>query len=233
MPTAATVHGSKGEELTAIQDVAAGVAHELRNPVFSIASAAQLLRYRVGDDPVIETNVGRILREVERLNTLVSALLEFGRPAPAHLVDGNPEEAWDKALAAQRGAIESKGLAVKRTTSHAARRPIDLEQLAHAFSNVLSNAIEAAPPHTELLLTSAVEADGRWRCTLKNAGTVVPPDVLPRVFDLLSSTKAGHAGIGLPVAHRILAAHGGAIDLTSDSASGTTVTIVLLAHGHR
>jgi len=56
------------ERTQTAQDIAAGLAHELRNPVFAIASAARLLRYRVGDDPVIEKNVGRILREAERRN---------------------------------------------------------------------------------------------------------------------------------------------------------------------
>ena len=67
------------ERVKIAQDVAAALAHELRNPVFAIASAAQLLRYRVTDDPVIEKNIGRIMRETERLNALVSALLEYGR----------------------------------------------------------------------------------------------------------------------------------------------------------
>jgi len=225
---AATTQRSPGDDLTAIQDVAAGLAHELRNPVFSIASAAQLLRYRVGDDPVIETNVGRILREVERLNGLVAALLEFGRPAPPHLVEGNPDEAWERALAAHRGAIESKGLHLRRTApSGHARRPLDIEQLTHAFSNLLSNAIEAAPPHTDLTISSGTAGDGSWRASLTNAGPAVPADMLPRVFDLLTTTKSGHAGVGLPIAQRIVAAHGGAMQLVSDAMLGTTVTVVL------
>lgn len=226
MHAAATGHGSRVEHHSAIQDVAAGLAHELRNPVFSIASAAQLLRYRVGDDPVIESNVGRILREVERLNALVSALLEYGRPAPLHLIEGSPDQAWDKAIAGQQGAMESKGLTLEQHGAHASRRPIDEEQLSHAFANLLSNAIEAATPRSALVLKTATDPGGAWRCVLTNSGSPIPPDAIAHAFDLLTTTKPGHAGIGLPVAQRIIAAHGGTIELASD-ASGTTVTVVL------
>src|SRR5438477_1849556 len=90
-----------------IQDVAAGVAQELRGAVFGISSAAQLLRYRIGDDPVVETNVGRILREVEKLNGLVAALMDYRRPIPPRLSRGHPDEVWARALDAPRGSPET------------------------------------------------------------------------------------------------------------------------------
>src|SRR5689334_15148491 len=85
--------------LEAIGEISAGLAHVLRNPLLGIASAAQLLRFRVKDDPVIERNVGRILREVEHLNTVVSALLEYGRPAPLRVTTADPDELWHRVLA--------------------------------------------------------------------------------------------------------------------------------------
>src|SRR4029079_19202894 len=71
--------------LEAIGEISSGIARELRNPLFGISSAAQLLRFRVRDDPVVERNVGRILREVERLNGVVTSLLEYGQPEPMRM----------------------------------------------------------------------------------------------------------------------------------------------------
>src|SRR3954470_3567231 len=82
------------ERVKLSQDIAAGLAHELRNPAFAIASAAQLLRYRITDDPVVEKNIGRILREAERLNALVSALLDYGRPPAVRLAPHDPDHIW-------------------------------------------------------------------------------------------------------------------------------------------
>src|SRR6185503_16602165 len=84
------VRARSRERTRVAQSTAAGIANELRNPAFAIASAAQLLRYRISDDPVIEKNIGRILREAERLNAFVTPLLEYGRPAPVRLFPADP-----------------------------------------------------------------------------------------------------------------------------------------------
>ena len=214
--------------LEAIGEVAAGVAHELRNPLFGIASAAQLLRFRAKDDPVLETNVGRILREVERMNRMSTALLEYGRPHPVRLTPGNPDSVWDQVLEAERGRLETSAIVVTR--SHArppARCAIDSEQLAQVFGNVLVNAVEAAPEASDISLTSEVLPTGAWRCRLRNGGAVVPTEVLGRAFEIFFSTKPGAAGLGLAICQRIIEEHGGTITLESAAGAGTTLSIVL------
>jgi PAS domain S-box-containing protein len=216
--------------LEAIGEVSAGVAHELRNPLFGISSAAQLLRFRVQDDPVVEKNVGRILREVERLNRMVTALLEYGRPNSVRLVPGDPDAVWDDVIDGQRGRLESKSLLLQReraSANGAARCRIDAEQLAQVFLNVLVNAIDAAPDATDLTLTSTVLPNGGWRCRLHNGGPPIPADTLARAFEIFYSTKPGGTGIGLALCQRIVDEHGGTIALDSDAVNGTTLTVML------
>ncbi len=210
------------------QDVAAAIAHELRNPVYGITSAAQLLRYRISDDPLVERNIGRIMREAERLNALVSALLEYGRPAPVRLAPGIPDEVWTDVLQSNRGALESKALLVDHQAAPAHESfNLDPEQLAQAFTNTLLNAIEAAPEGSDLRIASSLSPEGSWESRLQNPGTVVAPDVLAGAFDPLVTTKSGHVGIGLAVAQRVMNDHGGSLGLDSDTRTGTTVTFVL------
>ena len=214
--------------LEAIGEVSAGVAHELRNPLFGISSAAQLLRFRVRDDPVIEKNVGRILREVERLNGMVTSLLEYGRPAPMRLARGDPDEVWHDVMAVQRGLLESKALMLRHQPAKPrVICPIDVEQLAQVFVNLLVNAVDAAPEGSDLTLTSAALPNGGWRCRLNNAGAPIATEVLPRVFELFFSTKPGGTGIGLAICQRIVEEHGGSISIESGVDHGTTVSIVL------
>lgn len=218
------------ERLDALGEVATGIAHELRNPLFGISSAAQLLRFRVTEDPVVEKNVGRVLREVERLNAMVAALLEYGRPSPLRLEPGDPDAVWDEVLEKQRGRLESKALQVARTRApHAGRISIDRGHLAQVFTNLLDNAIDAAPEGTDLALTSGTLPSGAWRTRLANGGGALPADVLGRAFDLFFTTKPGGTGMGLPLCQRIVEEHGGTIGLESSAVAGTAAVVTLPA----
>ena len=214
--------------LEAIGEVAAGVAHELRNPLFGISSAAQLLRFRAKDDPVVEKNVARILREVDRLNRMLTSLLEFGRPRAPRLAPADPDGVWDDVLDVERGRLEARALSLRRLRpDRPARCALDAEQLGQVFVNVLVNAADAAPEGSELSLHSTVLPNGAWRCRLHNPGPAIPQGVLPRVFELFYSTKPGGTGIGLALCQRIVEEHRGTIALESTPEAGTTVTIVL------
>jgi len=210
----------------AIGTVAAGVAQELRNPIFGISSAAQLLRFRAREDPVMETNVGRILREVERLNRMVGTLVELGRPIVLKLAPVDPDSIWDNVLEAERGRLESRAIAVRRTRSDTpATIAIDAEQLAQAFKSILSNAVDAAPVATDISLQSTLLPNGGWRSRLTNGGAPIPAEMLPRVFEPFLSTKPGSSGVGLALAQRIIEEHHGSITIESSSESGTTVDV--------
>jgi signal transduction histidine kinase len=214
--------------LEAIGEVAAGVAHELRNPLFGISSAAQLLRFHSSADPVVEKNVGRILREVERLNRMVTALLEYGRPHALRPVPADPDAVWDDVIEGQRARIETAGVRLHRSRPEAAvSLPLDPEQLAQVFLNILVNALDAAPTGSTITLGATLLPSGAWRCRLHNAGPAIPPEALHRVFEIFFSTKTGGTGIGLALCQRIIEEHRGTITLESSPESGTAVTITL------
>jgi signal transduction histidine kinase len=228
--TAARTRTHNRERVKLSQDIAAGIAHELRNPVFAIQSAARLLRYRVTDDPVVEKNIGRILREAERLNALVGALIEYGRPPAVHLAPHDPDRVWSDVLASHRGELESRALLVHHTScSPRATCNIDVEQLTQACSHALANAIDAAPEGSDLTIVSSTTDAGAWQSRLHNGGASIPLSMQASVFEPLVTNKAGHAGIGLAVVHRIMTDHGGSVALNSTDGAGTTLTILLPA----
>jgi len=204
--------------------------HELRNPLFGISSAAQLLRFRAREDPVVEKNVGRILREVERLNKMVTSLLEFGRPNAVHLQPADPETVWDDILEGERARLDTHRITVRRSRpNQPVRCLLDAEQLGQVFRNILVNACDAAPEGSELQLVSQLSPLGGWRCRLTNGGPAIPPEVLPHVFEFFYSTKAGGTGIGLALCQRIMDEHHGTISIDSQPEQGTTLTLTLPA----
>ena len=214
--------------LEAIGEVAAGVAHELRNPLFGISSAAQLLRLRGGDDPAVERNVSRMLREVERLNNMLTSLLVYGRPQPLRAITADPDMVWDDVIEANRKRMDDAEITLARVRcTPPVQIDFDPAQFGQVCLNILVNAIDAAPRGSTIALQTGTLGNGGWRCRLQNAGAAIPAEALPRVFEIFYSLKSGGTGIGLALCQRIVEEHGGTIAIESQPDTGTAVTVAL------
>jgi signal transduction histidine kinase len=214
----------------ASSEAAAGIGQVLRGALFAMSSASQLLRFRAMEDPVIEKNVGRVLREVEHLNRVTASLLEFGRQEPLALASADPDALWDTVLDAHRGQIESRSLALRRARATPPRRRlIDAARISDAFSHLLTYAAAAATEAAELVLESAHLPDGAWQCRLAATGISIPLPVFDRVFELFFSPGIPGTGAGLALARRFIEEHGGTLTLVSTDVLGTALLVNLPA----
>lgn len=212
----------RNEKLAAVGTMAAGVAHEIRNPLSSIKGYATYFQQRFPEGSEDREAAGVLVGEVNRLNKVISDLLDLARPRTVKLQPVNIQHVVAYTLRLIRQTAQKRNIALQ--CKIAQRVPdvlADMETLGQALLNLCLNALEAMGDGGTL--TIAVSG-GRARLCLMvvDTGQGIPQDTLERIFEPYFTTKGSGTGLGLPVVHRIIAAHKARIDVSSRVAGQTT-----------
>jgi two-component system sensor histidine kinase HydH len=219
----------RAARLKTLGEMAAGMAHEVKNPLAAIRSSAQILSERVsGKEAQL---AGIIMSEVDRLNRVVNEFLEYARPAPLKREPVILSGLLDSCLELLEPVIKQAGVTVKRAYSQGEHKvSVDPNQLRQVFLNLILNAVQAIgtedSPRGEVTLDIRQEG-GSTRVSVRDTGHGIPPDKLRQVFEPFYSTKPGGTGLGLPIAQRIVSEHGGRLEIACATGAGTTATVVL------
>jgi signal transduction histidine kinase len=227
------------EKLAAAGTLAAGVAHEVNNPLASISSLVQILQARLpegdGDGQAAETRelLRLVSTQIARITQVVRDMTDFAGqrpPSRAPLDVSRTIESAARLASFDRGF---KRLNVSTDFDPAAPLvPADADQLQQVFLNLMLNARDAMPGGGRLRVSTRYERErGELSIEIADTGTGVAPEHLPHVFDPFFTTKpAGRGtGLGLAVCHRIVTAHGGRIEISNNDGRGTLVRVVLPA----
>ena len=217
----------RNERLSALGNLAAGVAHEIRNPLGSIKGFATYLAGKVqGQD---REAARAMVQETDRLNRVVSELLEFARPGELKLRDEDLGAVVERALRLARADVASKGIAVEFTREGALPPiPLDPERMTQALLNLFLNAVQAMDGGGSLRISAAPDpAEGIVSLRIEDTGHGMPPEVLADIFNPYFTTKPSGTGLGLAIVHRIVEGHGAAIKVESSVGRGTVFTIEL------
>jgi PAS domain S-box-containing protein len=223
------------DRLAAVGEMAAAIAHEVKNPLAGIEVMAGLLRRKIPDNPEAQTVLTDIIAEAKMANAIVQEVLEFVRPIRLQVEHTGVAEALDAAVQladtkAARGSIA----VVVDVPPGLPQIQGDHYQLTQLFTNLLINAYEAMDGKGQVGFTaSAVRqddgADGREavRVELTDDGPGMPKDVADRVFDPFFTTKPQGSGLGLAIVRKIVDAHDGQIDLRTAPGGGTLIRVTL------
>jgi len=225
---------ARQEKLASLGVLAAGVAHEIRNPLTSIKLRLYTLREELAGSAVGEEDTSVIAKEIERLEHIVSDFLQFARPSEPKLetlpAGAIPAEVHDL-MAAE---LAARGIALKMDAATEAEVRIDPRQLKQVLLNLVRNAAESITGAGTVTLRihtgSAVLRDRREACVfidVTDTGAGIPPAVQKRLFDPFFSTKETGTGLGLSIAARIIEGHGGVLKFETRPGAGTTFSIVL------
>lgn len=213
------------ERLAALGKFVAGVAHEIRNPLTSISGYIQIWQRRGQPTP---ESLSTVAQETMRLNAIVDKLLFFARPAESKFQPYNLNILVERVLQFVGEAYGSKVEVHTRLMEDLPQIKVDPEQMQQVLMNVIYNAYHAMPEGGTLRVKTGVSPDGRYVVvTVADTGCGIPPENLSRIFDPFFTTKARGSGLGLALAHEIVEAHGGYIDVKSKVGSGTIMRICI------
>lgn len=220
---------TRSKRLADLGTVAAGLAHELRNPLASISGCVELLRGAQGLSPEDQRVMGIVLRETARLDGLLTRFLEFTRPAPPQRRPTDVAVVLGETLDVFAADPVAAGLRLERALTPA-RVPCDPDQLRQLAWNLLANAAQAIRESgTGGVVRVATEPspDGGATLVVADDGPGIPAAERARIFTPFFTTKPSGTGLGLAVVHRIVDAHGGAIIVDAPPASGARFTVRL------
>ena len=232
----------RADRLAALGTMAAGIAHDIRNPLTSILIFSQLMSLH-HDDPDVREKFNRVVpRELERVQAVIEDMMELARPATMHREPVSINELLTQVLELYEG--QASGQSIKIVREYDQDLPLcmaDRKRLHRCFSNIVSNALQAMPSGGDLSLRTSLASttllpnpghvdprpEPAVRVVISDTGQGIPADRLSRIFDPFFTTKEKGMGLGMAITHRIVEDHKGTIDVHSEEGLGTTFTVHL------
>ncbi len=211
------------ERLTALGEMSAGIAHELRNPMAVISGYVNLLSRKA--DPAAQTIIRDIAAEINGMNRIIGDLLTFARPASLNRVQVDLKELIEGCVA---GVLQATGASDRvKTVLKLDEMSASLDEvlMRQAFTNLIQNAVEAMPDGGTLVVEARVGKE--IAVTVRDTGIGIPGDDLRKVFLPFYTTKDTGVGLGLALVHKIILSHGGRIEVDSVRGKGTAFKVML------
>jgi PAS domain S-box-containing protein len=222
-------HIARAEQLALIGELAAGLAHEVKNPLAGIKGAIEIVLEGLANDDPHRQVLKHVLEETMRVNRIISDLLEYARPhAPSH-TRINLNELVEHVMATARLQLASNS--VKLEFEPSPDLPpimVDPDEMQKVILNLILNAIQAVKDHGRIMTTTAFEPrDSSIKLSVTDNGEGIPPESLDKIFRPFFTTKKKGTGLGLATCKRIITAYGGTISVQSEPGKGSTFTVTL------
>jgi signal transduction histidine kinase len=224
---------ARQEKLASLGVLAAGVAHEIRNPLTAIKFRLFSLKKSLPPEFAENEDAGVIASELNRLERIVRDFLQFARPSEPALVEVSVQRMLREVADLLRPQLEKEVIALKVEDSAEAWVRADLQQIKQVLINLVRNSADSIERNGVIVLRlgqePAFSRKGSPAVVVEVAdnGKGIPPEVRKRLFDPFFTTKEGGTGLGLPIAARIVERHGGELRYQTDARRGTTFSIVL------
>lgn len=215
----------RADRLSALGELSAGMAHEIRNPLGAIKGAAEILRDDYSPDDKKFEFIQILLKETDRLNHIVQEFLGFARPKQPERAPVDVNEALESVLLLTAQEARKAGVVVeKRLDRSLVQLNLDAGLLKQAFLNLVLNAIQAMPQGGTLTVETSMP-DNSLEVRIADTGTGMTEENRKKLFSPFFTTKKNGTGLGLAITYRIIENHKGVIDVKSEPGKGTVFTV--------
>jgi signal transduction histidine kinase len=221
------------EKLASLGTLAAGVAHEIRNPLTAIKFRLFSFKRELPEPLAEHEDMTVIHGEIDRLERIVGDFLQFARPSDPQLTEIRADDLLRKLRGLLGGSLEKRGIALNLEATGPIRLMADQHQIEQVLINLVQNAADSIGQDGTVTLRATVADNGAPRSNpvvvfeVADTGQGIPPEAEERIFDPFYSTKDGGTGLGLPIAARIAEKHGGSIHCETQPGRGATFRLVL------
>jgi two-component system sensor histidine kinase PilS (NtrC family) len=217
----------RSERLVTVGHLAAGIAHEIRNPLASISGSIELLRQAPQASEDDRTLMNIVHREIDRLNVLIGDLLDYANPRPSQPVDFDLGVLVRETLQVARADQAFTDVELSCDVDEPMPITADPAKLRQVLWNLVRNSADAAAAGGKHVVVAAHGDATGATISVADDGPGIPPDKLTRIFDPFFTTKKGGTGLGLAQCHAIVAEHGGSIDVESAVGKGVKMVVRL------
>jgi two-component system, sporulation sensor kinase E len=215
------------ERLAFTGRIAASIAHEIRNPLTNVSMSAMQLKEAFAHDSPWTRHIEIIMRNTERINFLITELLNCARPPELNMQPHDINGILEGTLDSIRSKITAQRIRVRNAyCCGSSIVSVDREQITRVFSNVMINALDAMLEGGTLTIETGIEASS-FIVKIKDTGTGIPEEDIIRIFDPFFSTKSSGIGLGLSMTYTTVVSHGGTINVESRRKKSTVFTISL------
>lgn len=217
------------DRLAAVGRVAAGLAHEIRNPLGAMRGAIQVMESQTPPESVQSGLMEIILKESDRLNSIITNFLGYARPMAATFTDTNVGEAIRETIALLKHSpdVREDHKLIEDLGTETITISADSSQLKQIFWNLARNALQAMPDGGELRFGLETIPNKRIRITFEDTGKGMSSDQVEQLFEPFANSTTGGTGLGLSIVYQIVRDHNGVINVRSREGQGTTITIEL------
>lgn len=224
----------RSETMSAMGSLVAGVAHEVRNPLFSISATLDAFEARFGAKEEHSRYVNVLRTELDRLNELMSELLEYGRPSSWEVAPGSIQPVIAEAVKVASSVAEKHGVRVVDDTIGIELPSVMLDRrgMVMVFKNLIANAVQHSPRGATVRITAeAEERDEQTfiRCEVRDEGPGFLLEDMGKIFEPFFTKRKGGTGLGLSIVQRIVDEHGGRVAASNGEEQGAVMTVLLPA----